>query len=189
MKAALLVEPRKLIIEEVPAPSPGPEDVLIRILLGGICGSDHTLYHGGFDVPLPVIPGHEAIGRVEEIGAEVTGFKVGQRVVVQPNIGCGGCRQCRVGQKNLCSSKIRLGLDRNGLFAEFAVVPAEYAWPVPVGLEDEDAVFTEPLAVSGRAEKHMLVQNPAWHGQERLVCRICGGAGRICLAGAGRSRR
>lgn len=151
MKAALLVKPRKLIIEEVPTPSPGPEDVLIRVLLGGICGSDHTLYHGGFDVPLPVIPGHEAIGRVEEIGAEVTGLTVGQRVVVQPNIGCGSCRLCRAGQKNLCSSKIRLGVDRNGLFAEFAVVTAEYVWPVPGGLEDEVAVFTEPLAVTVHA--------------------------------------
>ena len=68
MKAAVLIEPRKLVIKDVPKPESGPKDVLIRVLLGGICGSDHTLYHGRFGVPLPVIPGHEAIGRIEKIG-------------------------------------------------------------------------------------------------------------------------
>ena len=176
MKAALLVEPRKLVIGEVPKPSPGPEDVLIRVLLGGICGSDHTLYHGGFDVPLPVIPGHEAIGCVEEIGADVTGLTVGQRVVVQPNIGCGRCRLCQAGQKNLCSSKIRIGLDRNGLFAEFAVVPAEYVWSVPDGLEDDIAVFTEPLAVAVHA---MKIWKP--HPEDRALVFGAGIMGLLAL--------
>ena len=151
MKAALLVEPRKLVIKDVPKPEPGPIDVCIRVLLGGICGSDHTLYHGGFGVPLPVIPGHEAIGRIEKIGAGVTGLAIGQRVTVQPNIACGSCRLCKTGQKNLCPSKVRLGVDKNGVFAEFAVVPADYVWPVPDDIEDEVAVFTEPLAVTVHA--------------------------------------
>jgi 2-desacetyl-2-hydroxyethyl bacteriochlorophyllide A dehydrogenase len=153
MKAAVLIEPRKLVIKDVPKPEPGPKDVLIRVLLGGICGSDHTLYHGGFGVPLPVIPGHEAIGRIEKIGEGVTGLAIGQRVTVQPNVGCGSCRLCRAGQKNLCPSKVRLGVDKNGVFAEFASVPADYVWPVPNGLEDEIAVFTEPLAVTVHAMK------------------------------------
>jgi 2-desacetyl-2-hydroxyethyl bacteriochlorophyllide A dehydrogenase len=153
MKAALLIEPRKLVIKDVPKPEPGPKDVLIRVLLGGICGSDHTLYHGGFGVPLPVIPGHEAVGRIESIGDGVTDLGTGQRVTVQPNVACGSCRLCRAGQKNLCPSKVRLGVDKNGVFAEFAVVPAEYTWPVPDGIEDEVAVFTEPLSVAVHAMK------------------------------------
>jgi threonine dehydrogenase-like Zn-dependent dehydrogenase len=68
MKAALLIEPRKLIVADVKTPEPGPGEVLIRVSLAGICGSDHTLYQGRFGVPMPVIPGHEAIGRIEEIG-------------------------------------------------------------------------------------------------------------------------
>ncbi len=153
MKAAVLIEPRKLVIEDVATPEPGSKDVLIRVLLGGICGSDYTLYHGKFGVPLPVIPGHEAIGRIEKIGDEVTSLAAGQRVTVQPNIGCGGCRLCRAGQKNLCPSKVRLGVDKNGVFAEFAVVPADYVWPVPDDIEDEVAVFTEPLSVAVHALK------------------------------------
>ena len=153
MKAALLIEPRKLIVTDTQTPAPGPREVLIRVLLGGICGSDHTLYHGRFGVPLPVIPGHEAIGRIEKIGEEVAGLAAGQRVTVQPNIGCGRCRLCRTGHKNLCPSKVRLGVDKNGVFAEFAVVPADYVWPVPDNIEDEVAVFTEPLSVAVHAMK------------------------------------
>ena len=151
MKAAVLIEPRKLVIKDVPKPEPGPKDVRIRVLLGSICGSDHTLYNGGFGVPLPVIPGHEAIGRIEKIGAGVTGLAIGQRVTVQPNVACGDCHLCRAGQKNLCPAKVRLGVDKNGVFAEFAAVPADYVWPVPDGIEDEVAVFTEPLAVTVHA--------------------------------------
>jgi len=147
MKTALLIEPRKLIIADTPTPGPGPGEVLIRVSLAGICGSDHTLYHGRFGVPMPVIPGHEAIGRIEEIGDGVSGLAVGQRVTVQPNFSCGSCALCLAGHKNICPSKVRLGVDTNGVFAEFVKVPAGYVWPVPDGLEDDVAVFTEPVAV------------------------------------------
>jgi len=159
MKAALLIEPRKLVIKDVPKPEPGPKDVLIRVALAGICGSDHTLYHGGFGVPLPVIPGHEAIGRIEKIGDGVSGLAVGQRVTIQPNFSCGSCRLCLSGHKNICPSKVRLGVDTNGVFAEFVKVPVDYVWPVPDGLEDEIAVFTEPLAVTVHAMKIWAPQN------------------------------
>jgi 2-desacetyl-2-hydroxyethyl bacteriochlorophyllide A dehydrogenase len=151
MKAALLIEPRKLIITDTQPPEPGQGEVLIRVSLAGICGSDHTLYHGGFGVPMPVIPGHEAIGRIEEIGDGVSGLTVGQRVTIQPNFSCGSCPLCRTGHKNICPSKIRLGVDTNGVFAELVKVPADYVWPVPDGLADDVAVFTEPVAVSVHA--------------------------------------
>lgn len=147
MKAAVLVEPQNLTVQEVTTPIPGPKEVLIKIALAGICGSDHTLFHGKFGVPLPVIPGHEAIGRIEKTGSSVSGLTVGQRVTIQPNFSCGTCPLCLAGRKNICPSKIRLGIDTHGVFAEYAVVPADYVWPVPNELADEVAVFSEPLAV------------------------------------------
>jgi len=153
MKAALLIEPRKIIVGDTNPPESGPGEVLIRVLLAGICGSDHTLYHGRFGVPLPVIPGHEAVGRIEEIGDGVSGLEVGQRVTIQPNFSCGSCELCRAGYKNICPSKVRLGVDTNGVFAELVKVPADYVWPVPDSLEDDVAVFTEPLAVTVHAMK------------------------------------
>ena len=153
MKAAVLMKPRRIAIKDVTIPEPGPKEVLIKVSLAGICGSDHTLYHGKFGVPLPVIPGHEVIGRIEEIGEGVSGLAVGQRITVQPNFSCGGCQLCLAGHKNICPSKIRLGVDTNGVFAEYAVVPADYVWPVSDGMADEVAVFTEPLAVTVHAMK------------------------------------
>ena len=153
MKAAVLIEPRKILVEDTITPEPGSGEVLIRVSLAGICGSDHTLYHGRFGVPLPVIPGHEAVGRIEKTGVGVSGLAVGQRVTIQPNFSCGHCELCRAGHKNICPSKVRLGVDTNGVFAELVKVPADYVWPVPDSLEDEVAVFTEPLAVTVHAMK------------------------------------
>ena len=131
MKAAVLNEPLKLNIEDVKPPEPGSKEVLIEVSLAGICGSDHTLYHGRFGVPMPVIPGHEAIGRIVEVGEGVSGLAVGQRVTIQPNFSCGNCTLCQAGHKNMCPSKVRLGVDTNGVFAELVKVPADYVWPVP----------------------------------------------------------
>ena len=153
MKAAVLMEPQRLETKQVPVPEPGPGQVRLKVALAGICGSDHTLYHGRFGVPMPVIPGHEAVGRIEKLGPGVSGLSVGQRVTIQPNVSCGSCALCAAGNKNLCPSKKRLGVDGNGVFAEYATVPADYVWPIPDGLEDEVAVFTEPLAVAVHAMK------------------------------------
>lgn len=148
MRAALLVEPLKIEIDDIPVPEPGPGEVSIRVALAGICGSDHSLYKGYLKVPLPVVPGHEAVGRIEKIGSGVSGFKPGERVTIQPNIGCGHCPLCLAGHKNICPSKVRIGLDRNGVFAEVVTAPADYVWKVPEDMPDEVAVFTEPLAVA-----------------------------------------
>jgi 2-desacetyl-2-hydroxyethyl bacteriochlorophyllide A dehydrogenase len=114
---------------------------------------------------MPVIPGHEAIGRIEEIGDGVSDLIVGQRVTVQPNFSCGSCALCRAGHKNICPSKVRLGVDTNGVFAELVKAPADYVWPVPDGIKDEVAVFTEPLAVAVHAMKRLAPQK----GDQTLV--------------------
>lgn len=173
MKAAVLVEPGKIEIKEVQSPEPGPGEVLLQITLAGICGSDNTLFHGGCDVPLPVIPGHEAVGRIKKIGEGVSGFAVGQRVTIQPNFVCGHCPVCRAGHPNICPSKIRLGIDSDGVFADYVKVPAGYVWPIPEGLVDDIAVLTEPLAVAA----HAMNRVPPREGDRILIF----GAGLIGL--------
>jgi 2-desacetyl-2-hydroxyethyl bacteriochlorophyllide A dehydrogenase len=125
------------------------------VTLAGICGSDYSLYHGKFDVPLPVVPGHEGMGTVKEVGPGVSNVAVGQRVVIQPNFACWDCDLCDSGLDNICRGKMRLGIDTNGVFAQYVKVPARYAWPVPAGLDDRTAALTEPLAVAAHAVKIM----------------------------------
>ena len=151
MKAAVLVEPRTIQIKDVHVPEPGPREALIRVTLAGICGSDYSLYNGKLAVSLPVIPGHEAIGQIEKLGSGVSGLVIGQRVTIQPNFSCRECQVCRSGHENICPAKVRLGIDTDGVFAEYVKVPADYVWPVPEDLEDGVAVFTEPLAVAAHA--------------------------------------
>ncbi len=155
MKAAVLVETGKIEVKNIQSPEPGPGEVLIRVIVAGICGSDYSLYHGKFGVPLPVIPGHEATGRIEKLGSGVSGLEVSERITIQPNFSCHDCTMCRSGHQNICPAKIRLGVDTDGIFAEYAKVPARYVWPIPDGLKDEVAVFAEPLAAVAHALKIM----------------------------------
>ena len=148
MKAALLESTARLALHDLPDPAPGPDEVIVAVSLAGICGSDYSLYHGKFGVPLPVVPGHEGMGIVSKVGADVSNLAVGQRVVIQPNFSCWECNLCRSGFDNICSGKVRLGIDTNGVFAEYVKVPARYAWPVPETLDDRMAALTEPLAVA-----------------------------------------
>ena len=158
MRAAVLVEQGKIEVKNVQPPEPGPGDVLVRVIVAGVCGSDHTLYHGRFGVPFPVIPGHEASGRIEKLGPGVSGLAVGQRVTIQPNLSCFKCELCLSGHQNICPAKRRLGVDTDGVFAEYVKVPANRLWSLPEGLEDEVAVFAEPLATAVHALKIMAPQ-------------------------------
>ena len=174
MRAAVLVAPRQLkVMEDRNPPQPEPGEVLVRVTLAGICGTDHSLYEGRFDVPLPVIPGHEGIGVVEKLGSSVSEVAVGQRVAIQPNFPCRTCEVCRSGYENVCPEKVRLGLDVDGVLAQYVKVPAEYTWPIPEDLEDRVAVLTEPLAVAAHAVKLL----PPKEGDRLLVL----GAGVIGL--------
>lgn len=147
MKAAVVVENKKIIITDVPLPEPEFGEVRIKVDLAGICGSDHSLFHGKCNVPFPVIGGHEAVGRIEKIGEGVGGLKTGQRVTIHPNYSCGECPLCLSGHPNICPGKIRLGIDADGVFAEYVVVPAKQTYLIPEEMDDAVAVFTEPLSV------------------------------------------
>lgn len=148
MRAAFLVEPENIVIRETAAPNVGAGEVLIQPVRGGVCGSDVSLYAGHRRVNYPLLLGHEIVGRVTSIHDNVSKFKVGQRVVVEPNYPCGECKFCRAGRSNICPNKKSVGVTIPGCFAESFAAPAEFVWAIPDAVSDEDAATIEPLAVS-----------------------------------------
>jgi 2-desacetyl-2-hydroxyethyl bacteriochlorophyllide A dehydrogenase len=153
MKAVVLKEVGLLQVEQRTTPSAKADEVLVRVELAGICGSDNSMFHGKLAAPLPVTPGHEAVGRIEALGSGVKTFSIGQRVTIHPNYYCGACPMCKKGLTNICHNKIRLGVDIDGVFAEYVVVPAAALYPLPETLASEIAVFAEPLSVAVHAVK------------------------------------
>ena len=150
MKTVLLTEPGKIIFGEIDAPPPEKDEVRIRPALTGVCGTDISIYKGHRPVEYPFVPGHEVLGRVTETGAGVTKFKIGDRVIVEPNYPCGVCALCRQGRGAVCANKLAMGVNIPGCFSEYATAPAEFVWTVPDAISDRDAVTVEPLAVSLR---------------------------------------
>jgi L-iditol 2-dehydrogenase len=138
-------------VEGVAPPAPGPGEVLVRVRAAGICGTDYRIWTGARPVAYPLVPGHEFIGEVSDVGAGVTRVGPGQRVAVEPNWGCGACDLCRDGLGNVCLRRTAVGIDRDGGFAELVVLPERACWPAPDGLDDDRLLLTEPLAVVARA--------------------------------------
>ncbi len=153
MKAAVLernapIETSPLRELEVPAPEPGPGEILIRVSCCGICRTDLHVIEG--DLPahrLPLIPGHQIVGTVEEAGAGATRFSPGERVGAGwLRNACGACKYCRQGRENLCTSQKFTGYDEHGGLAGYCVVPEAYAYPIPAYLSDTQAA---PLLCAG----------------------------------------
>jgi 2-desacetyl-2-hydroxyethyl bacteriochlorophyllide A dehydrogenase len=134
-------------IQLTAAPTPGPGQVLIRMTVVGICGSDLHAFHGRHPfVPLPYHPGHEVVGTVEATGPGVD-LGTGTRVVVDPILACGRCKYCRDGRANLCATMTYFGCTTaNGGLADLFVLPADRVVPVPDRLTDFHAVLIEPLS-------------------------------------------
>ena len=153
MRTALITRPQEVEFQEVSRPEPGPGQVRVRLKLISICGSDVHLYKGDWEerVPYPVRPGHEGVGYIDALGEGVTHLDLGQRVVIEPNFPCGHCRYCWRGQGNICPNKRITGVNEPGCFAEYSVLPARFAWPLPEHIRDEDAVLVEPTAVGWHA--------------------------------------
>lgn len=151
MNAAVLHGPRDLRVEPARDPDIGPDDVLVRVTVAGLCGTDYRIWTGDRAVAYPRILGHELVGTVAAVGPDVTRVRPGQRVVVEPNYSCGRCPLCREGNRNLCLARTAVGIDVDGGFAELVRLPSRCCWPVPPGLADDDVLLTEPLAVVTRA--------------------------------------
>lgn len=149
MKALVYKQTQKLAIEDRPKPSIiQADDVIVKIISTGICGTDRNIYLGRFKARENVILGHESVGIIEEIGNKVTKFTKGDRVIINPTLHCGRCDRCRRGEINLCENKSgkEIGVDRDGTFAQFAILPEEFIFKIPNGMSFDQAVFVEPLA-------------------------------------------
>jgi L-iditol 2-dehydrogenase len=151
VKAAVLHAPRDLRVENARRPEPGPGEVVVRVGMAGLCGTDYRIWTGDRPVGYPLVPGHEFVGQVSAIGAGVGRVRAGDRVAVEPNYSCGVCPLCREGNRNLCLSRTAVGIDVDGCFAESVRVPERCCWPAPAGVADDDLLITEPLAVVVRA--------------------------------------
>jgi len=136
-------------MQDVPAPEIGPNDVLIKVRKASICGTDVHIFNWDAwaqkTIKVPMVIGHEFMGEVAKLGAEVTGFQVGDRVSGEGHITCGHCRNCRAGKRHLCRNTVGLGVNRPGCFAEFVSLPAFNVFRVPRDIPDEIASFFDPL--------------------------------------------
>ena len=147
MKAALLVEPGRIVIDEIAAPEVGPGEVAIAVGGVGLCGSDLSVFSGNWTTPSsPWVMGHEAFGVIESVGRGVPGDRIGQTVAVEPNAVCYTCQQCRRGWTSACTARQSVGMNRPGALAERLVVPSGFAWPVS-GMDPTDLVCVEPTTV------------------------------------------
>jgi L-iditol 2-dehydrogenase len=165
MKAAVFYGPRDVRIESVPRPSPGPGEVVLRVLRCSVCGTDKRIFtHGQKNVAPPAITGHEIVGSVYEIGSGVDrGISSGQKVVVATVVGCGKCFYCRRKQYNLCDSFTALGYDYAGGFAEYVKIPAAAVAqgnviPIPDTMSLERAALVEPLSCCLNGQEYLAAQ-------------------------------
>ena len=138
-----------LWLEEIPVPSVGINDVLVRVDKTAICGTDVHIWNwdawAQSTIPVPMAVGHESVGRVVEIGSNVMDLKPGDRVSAEGHVVCGRCRNCLAGRRHLCAHTKGVGVNRPGCFAEYVCVPAANIWRHNDSVSDEVASFFDPF--------------------------------------------
>jgi len=145
MKAIEIRGPGNLALVDLSRPEPAADEILVTVMASGICGTDLHIATGDYLGEYPIIPGHEFAGVVEEIGAGVESFEVGQRVAIEPNLSCGECDYCKQGRINHCRNWEAIGVTRPGGMAQHVTVPARAAFDIGE-LEYHQAAFMEPLS-------------------------------------------
>lgn len=156
MLKQIMTSPGTIIFEEVPVPEISAEQVLVRIEYIGICGSDIHVYHGEHPfTSYPVTQGHEVSGEIVQIGSDVKGFFVGEKVTIEPQVTCGKCHPCRHGKYNLCEELKVMGFQTTGTASEYFAVDASKVTPIPQDMSFEEGAMIEPLAVAVHAVKQM----------------------------------
>ncbi len=135
-----------LWLDEVPVPEVGPNEVLIEVLRTAICGTDVHIYNWDAwsqkTIPVPMVTGHEFVGRIVELGSNVAGFHAGDIVSGEGHIVCGHCRNCLAGRRHLCKDTMGVGVNRPGAFAEYVAIPASNVWYHAPGIpRDVQAIF------------------------------------------------
>jgi len=145
MKALLYKSHGEVECSEVSEPSPGVDDVIVRVHASGICHTDIDILYGRYgNSSFPLVPGHEYAGEIVATGSNVSGFTEGRRVVIDPNIHCGNCRACKKGMTNLCDKLGAYGVTVNGGFAQYSAVHKDNVFPIndlPYGI----AALAEPV--------------------------------------------
>ncbi len=156
MLQQIMTAPGEIEFQEVPVPEVGENQVLIKIMNIGICGSDIHVYHGKHPfTSYPVTQGHEVSGEITELGKGVTGFYIGQKVTIEPQVYCGQCHPCRHGKYNLCEELKVMGFQTTGTASEFFAVDASKVTPIPETMSFEEGAMIEPLAVAVHAVKQV----------------------------------
>lgn len=145
MKTVVIQRPNEIFMQEREVPEPGPGQLLIQVMASGICGTDLHIYRGEYMGKYPVIPGHEFSGIVVATGEQVTRFKSGDRVAVEPNIACDNCVNCLNNRQNFCLNWQAIGVTLPGGMEQYVIVPEKAAFPV-ADLPFELAAFMEPLS-------------------------------------------
>src|SRR5690606_3616826 len=148
---ALVKKYRKpgLWMDDVPEPTIGPNDVLIRIRQTSICGTDVHIYNwddwAQRTIPVPMVTGHEYVGVIEEVGSEVVEYQPGDGVTGAGHITCGHCRNCRAGRRHLWRNTVGVGVNRPGCFGELFSLPAANVFKLPPDIPDDLAAIFDPL--------------------------------------------
>lgn len=153
MRAIALTDSGAALLDGFPEPSPRPDQLLVRVLAVGLCGTDVTLASGRRGVPFkPWVLGHEAVGQVLAVGADVVGWHPNDIAVLEPNLPCLTCPTCRRGFTSACAQRGSAGVKTQpGFMAERVAQPAEFAFKAPAGVPLEALVCTEPMAVARAA--------------------------------------
>jgi propanol-preferring alcohol dehydrogenase len=183
----ILEEPgRPMKSADLPIPEPGPDQVQVKVSVCGVCRTDLHVVDGDLTEPkLPIVPGHQIVGRVSKVGAQATQFKEGDKVGI-PWLGgsCGECYYCRSGQENLCDESKYTGYQIDGGFAEYAVADERFTFPIPEGYPDLQAapllcaglIGYRSLRFTGEAKRigfygfgaaaHVIIQVATYQGRE-----------------------
>jgi 2-desacetyl-2-hydroxyethyl bacteriochlorophyllide A dehydrogenase len=146
MKAAVLEEIEKLTVKDIAKPKLEQAEILIKVDSCNICGTDINLFKGKYTAKMPVVIGHEWSGHIVELGSNANNFKIGERVVSDPNEACGMCYWCRSGKPCFCNNMPAYGVLKDGGFAEYIKITAKGAYKIPEGLDYESAAFAEPVS-------------------------------------------
>jgi L-iditol 2-dehydrogenase len=198
MLAAVYHGPNDLRVENAPIPNIEKGEVLIKVISASICGTDLRILHGNHRMYPPGtvrIPGHEVVGTIAELAANVENYTVGQRVFIAPNTGCGHCEQCVSGNNNLCANYHAIGVTSDGGFAEYVRIPASSVQqgnviPISEAVDPAVAALVEPFAcvLRGQNALHMqpgevvLIMGAGPIGVMHLKLAKARGAGRIVVS-------
>lgn len=182
--------PELQFVADRPKPAPGPRDVLIRVKKAGICGTDRHIWEwdawAAGRIPVGIVTGHEFVGIIEEVGSAVTKYQPGLRVSAEGHITAWKDYNARTGNAHIASDTRIIGIDRDGCFGEYVVVPEENVWPVHESIPDRIAAVLDPLGnavhtvmAAGVSAKSVLITGTGIIGLMAVTVAKAAGAGRI----------